>query len=177
MSSPTSNGCSGSTPAVRLRSRERPLSAHPARPVEGRLTERRAGVQPPRRQGVFMPRTRRWGHHTICTKLQNCTLSRTDCFRPVTGRFERAKDGGMIFPHDRLGGWIMLADRYTGCPPRSVAAVANRLRCVGRKATTYSTSVLGSPYPTPAAVAIQERLALASDRKHRAAASGMGSKS
>jgi hypothetical protein len=37
--------------------------------------------------------------------------------------------------------------------------------------------LLGSPYPTPAAVAIQERLALASDRKHRAAASGMGSKS
>ena len=73
----------------------------------------------------------------------------------------------------------MLADRYTGCPPRSVAAVVNRLRRVGRKAATYPTSmlVLGSSYHTPAAVAIQERLALASDRKHRAAASGMGSKS
>jgi NAD(P)-dependent dehydrogenase (short-subunit alcohol dehydrogenase family) len=29
--------------------------------------------------------------------VQNCTLSRTDCFRPLTGRFVRAKDGGMIF--------------------------------------------------------------------------------
>jgi len=27
----------------------------PVRPIEGQLTERRAGVQPPRRQGVFMP--------------------------------------------------------------------------------------------------------------------------
>jgi len=83
----------------------------------------------------------------------------------------------MIFFARLTRGWIMLADRYTGCPPRSVAAVANRLRYAGRKATTFPTPLLGSPYPTPAALANQERLALASDGKHRAAASGIGSKS
>jgi hypothetical protein len=42
-------------------------------------------------------------------------------------------------------------------------------------ATGYPTSALSSPYPIPAAVALQERSALLSDWERRVAAPGIGS--